>query len=130
MVAVLCAILGAVVGIRVSDAVARRHQHQRAVMSLLAFHAHGMDGAVQAHACANLGAELDSLRHLQRELLLAFPVPYAQDAQFRARADGLASALQKASALQGAARNTDCRITPNQLQPIGTACEDCHHQFD
>ena len=121
VIAVLCAIVGAVVGATASRALARRHQQTHAVMWLAQIHLGRLEQAARAGRCGGRNAELDTLSHLQAELILAFPLAYGQDAEFRARADTLAVALRTAAA-------ADCAAA-RQVQPIRDACDACHHEY-
>jgi cytochrome c556 len=123
MIAVLCAILGAIVGSGVSRAIDRRHQHTRAVMWLAQIHLQRLDQAAQARACQSLEAEVDSLNHLQTELVQAFAPAYRQDGEFRARAEALAGALRNAAA------RADCAASVRRVPQIREACDACHREY-
>jgi len=123
-VAVLCAILGAVVGGGISRAMARRHQQTHAVMWLAQIHLQRLNQAAVPGACRDLGADVDSLNHLQRELIEAFPLAYRQDGEFRVRADALATALHAA-----AAPAADCTAAVRAVTSVRDACDACHREY-
>lgn len=124
VVAVLCAIVGGLVGSGISRAVAQRHQHTHAVMWLAQIHLTRLDLAAQARSCQSLDLELESLRYLRGELVRAFPLVYQQDGEFRRRADALASALRA-----GTTGDADCSAAMRQAKPIREACDACHREY-
>jgi hypothetical protein len=121
---VASALLGAVVGAGVTRALARRHQHARAVMWLAQYHLQGLDAAVASQSCPGFRAQLGSLRFVHGELLQAFPLAVAQDAEFGARAAALQSALQAA-----AADGSECTAMSPQARRIRDACDACHREY-
>jgi hypothetical protein len=120
----LCAIVGGFVGSGITRAVAQRHQHTHAVMWLAQFHLQRLQAERPSPPCQSVGNEFTSLRHLQGEIALAFPLPYLQDTEFRSRTDALASALRDSAAAGG-----DCVAAAKQVKQIEAACDDCHREY-
>ncbi len=124
ILAVLCLIFGAVLGSSVSNYLAQRHQHTRAVMWLSQYHLDRAVAAARAHQCERLSEERMSLVQVYQELRQAFPVAYAQDAQFRARADALKDAAQPSGTPA-----IDCADAGAAIKRIRDACDACHRQY-
>jgi hypothetical protein len=128
VVAGLCTAMGIFVGVGVTRALAQRHQQTHAVMWLSQFHLRQLTGATQRASCQNSTRDIDSLRHLQQELVAAFPSVYRDDAEFRTRADALASALALGTA-PVALPGTDCAAVATRLKAVLAACDDCHREY-
>ena len=120
----LCGVMGGLVGSGITRAVAQRHQHTHAVMWLAQFHLQRMQADRLTPSCQSVSGELDSLRHLQEELVQAFPLPYQQDTEFRSRADALGSALR-----EGTVASSDCKVVAKQIKRIDAACDACHREY-
>jgi len=121
--ATACVLLGALVGGTVARYSARQHQHTRAVMALAQFHLDRLEMAAQRAQCPDYALELQRLGRVYDELLQAFPLAYAQDAEFHRRADALRDALQP---LAGAA--ADCTAAAG-VKRVRDACEECHREY-
>ena len=117
-------ILGVVIGNGVARYTAQRHQHTRAVMALAQFHLEHLAAAARNGQCPDFLQERERLQRVRDELLQAFPLAYAQDAEFRTRAVALESALQSAG---GPAH--DCASAGADAKKIHDACDDCHHEY-
>src|SRR5260221_8216798 len=91
---VLGALLGGFAGKYFVERTEDRHRHARSVMTLLYFHQDRMENAGRAGHCADFAAEHARLVTLQPEIALAFPRAYQQEADFKKKADGLATALR------------------------------------
>src|SRR5665213_1044426 len=124
MVAVLCLMLGAFLGNGVARMTAQRHQHTRAVMGLAQFHLDRLAAAAKGGACPDFNQQREYLLRVYGELLQAFPLAYAQDAQFHTRADALRDALQTPA---GAAQT--CANALADVKTIDDACEACHREY-
>jgi hypothetical protein len=122
--AVLCLMLGAFLGNSVARMTAQRHQHTRAVMGLAHFHLDRLEAAAASGQCPAFNQQRDDLLAVYGELLQAFPLAYAQDAEFHTRADALRDALQPPA---GAARS--CANSAADVKKIGDACDDCHRDY-
>jgi cytochrome c556 len=124
VIAVLCLLLGGAIGSTVSGHLAQRHQHARAVMWLAQIHLDRLATAARAAQCPQFEAERGRLGGVQVELLQAFPLAYAQDADFRAKADAFEGAV-------AAARMPPevCAEAPGRIKPIKDACDACHHDY-
>jgi hypothetical protein len=120
----LCTVVGGFMGSGITRAVAQRHQHTHAVMWLAQFHLQRMQADRLTPSCQSVSGELENLRHLQGELVQAFPLPYLQDTEFRLRADALGSALREDIAAGG-----DCTAVVKQIKRIDAACDACHRQY-
>ena len=121
---VLCLLLGGLAGSSLADHFARRHQHQRAVMWLAQLHLDRMTAAARAGKCQDYDTERSRLGFAQEELVLAFPLAYGQEADFRTQADALGKAVQNARV-----EGTACSGVQTRLQPIHDACEGCHRDY-
>lgn len=124
IVAVLCLMLGAFLGNGVARMTAQRHQHTRAVMGLAQFHFDRLSAAARSGECPGFNQQRDYLLTVYGELLQAFPLAYAQDAQFHTRADALRDALQTPA---GAVRS--CANAVADVRKIDDACDDCHRDY-
>ena len=120
VLAALCAVLGAFIGIGVTRMLAQRHQHTHAVMWLAEYHLQQLSAATTApgSSCQGVARDIDSLRQLQRELVWAFPLAYQQDQEFRQRADALGKAL-----------NSNCSTTAALVKAVSEACDNCHREY-
>jgi hypothetical protein len=124
MVSVLSLMLGAFLGNGVARMTARRHQHTRAVMGLAQFHLDRLAAAARGGVCPDFNQQRDYLLTVYGELLQAFPLAYAQDAEFHKRADALHDALQTPA---GTART--CANAAADVKKIEDGCEDCHREY-
>jgi cytochrome c556 len=124
VIAVLCLLLGGLVGSSVARHFAQRHQHARAVMWLAQIHLDRLETAARAAQCQRFEDEGTRLGVLQEELLLAFPLAYQQEAEFRTRADALGSAVRNARMV-----GSECAAAFTQVKPIRDACEACHRLY-
>jgi hypothetical protein len=124
MVAVLCLMLGAFLGNSVARMTAQRHRHTRAVMGLAAFHLDRLAAAARSGECPAFNQQRDYLLAVYGELLQAFPLAYAQDAEFHTRADTLRDAIQTPA---GDTRN--CANGAADVKKIDDACEACHREY-
>jgi hypothetical protein len=122
--AVLCLMLGAFLGNSLAHMTAQRHQHTRAVMGLAQFHFDRLRAASTNGECPAFNQQRDYLLAVYGELLQAFPLAYAQDAEFHSRADALRDALQPPV---GAARS--CANAAADVKKIDDACEACHRDY-
>jgi hypothetical protein len=122
--AVLCLLLGAFAGNSIARYNAQRHQHTRSVMGLAQFHLGALSAAVRARQCPSFNHERARLGIVYDELLQAFPQAYAQDQEFRARADALRSAVTGA---EGDARS--CASAGADEKSIRDACDACHREY-
>jgi hypothetical protein len=118
--AALCVAFGAFIGIGVTRMLARRHQHTHAVMWLAEYHLQQLRAATTAPggSCPGVVRDIDSLRHLQQELVWAFPLANQQDQEFRQRADALGMAL-----------NANCGTTAALVKAVSEACDNCHREY-
>ena len=122
--AVLCLLLGAFLGNSITRMTARRHQHTRAVMGLAQFHFDRLAAAARAGDCPSFNQQRERLQLVYQELLQAFPLAYAQDAQFHKRTDALRQALQTTD---GAA--SSCASAVADVKIVQDACDDCHRDY-
>jgi hypothetical protein len=122
VITVLFTVLGAMASSAVSRVIAQRHRLQNAVMWLMASHLQQLETGLRTQSCGNAAADLASLRHMQSELLRAFPLSTADEYEFRARANALATAV-------AADPGTDCPVLARQLKRVRGACDDCHREF-
>jgi hypothetical protein len=104
------------------------HRHARSVMTLLGFHQDRLDNAAKAGNCADFGTEHTQLVALQREISLAFPKAYAQEAGFKKSADKLGTVLQAPEAADAAPGT--CPSAATQSQHVSDACDECHKVYD
>ena len=104
------------------------HRHARAVMTLLGFHQERLDNAAKAGNCADFATEHLQLVSLQREIALAFPKAYKEEAGFKKSADGLGTALQAGEAPD--ATPGTCPSAATLSQHISDACDECHKVYD
>lgn len=123
-IAVLCLLVGGLVGSRMTHYAQQRHQQALAVMWLSQLHLDRLTNDARGERCQGFSEERDRLSHLQEELVLAFPLAYRQDADFRKSADKLAAALQDAR-LSG----PGCVSSLTQVKPIRDACDGCHRVY-
>ena len=127
-----CIVLGALLGGLASKYFVERteeqHRHTRSVMTLLFFHQDRMEKAGRADHCADFAAEHARLVTLQPEIALAFPQAYQQEADFRKKADGLATALQ--SVAFGDATPSTCPDAFKRADHVADACDACHKVYD
>jgi cytochrome c556 len=121
---VLCLLLGGLAGSSLARHFAQRHQHARAVMWLAQIHLDRMTAAAQTGQCPVFEAARLRLGLVQQELILAFPLAYEQEADFRLKADALASAVQDAHTQADACSGAKARI-----RPIHDACDACHRDY-
>jgi len=124
MIAVLCLLLGVFLGNGMARMTARRHQHTRAVMGLAQFHLESLAAAARTGDCPSFTQQRQHLLLVYDELLQAFPLAYAQDAEFHTRADALRQALQTS---EGPAAS--CARAAADSKSIADACEDCHREY-
>ena len=120
MLAALCVVLGAFIGIGFTRVMAQRHQHTHAVMWLAEYHLRQLNAATTTpgSTCLVVTRDIDSLRQLQHELVWAFPLAYQQDQEFRGRADALGTAL-----------NANCSTTAALVKAVSEACDNCHREY-
>jgi cytochrome c556 len=124
LIAVLCLLVGALVGSGVARYSAQRHQHTRAVMWLTQIHLDNLATEARVGQCQSFDEERGRLGRLQEELIQAFPLAYRQDADFRSKADALGSAARNARSV-----GTDCAAAMAQVKSIRGACEACHRLY-
>ena len=124
VIAVLCLLLGGLVGSTVAHQYAQRHRHARAVMWLAQVHLDRMSAAARAGQCQDFESERLRLGVVQEELLLAFPLAYRQEADFRKQADAFAGAVRDARTQSGA-----CTGAVGRIKPIQDACKACHRDY-
>ena len=124
IIAVLCLLLGAFLGNGIARMTAQRHQHTRAVMGLAQFHLDRLTAAAKTGECPSFNQERERLLWVYDELLQAFPLAYAQAAEFHTRADALRHALQTTD---GPARS--CASAGADTKTIRDACEACHREY-
>ena len=124
LLAAACVVLGAALGNSVARYVAQQHRHTRAVMTLAQFHLDRLSASVRSGDCAAFNAERGRLSRVYDELLQAFPLVYAQDAEFHTRADALGKAI--AAAVNGGGV---CNNAGAAEKSIRDACDDCHHEY-
>lgn len=117
-------LLGAIIGSAIARYNARQHQHTRAVMALAQFHLDRLGAAAQRAQCADYTLERERLGRIYDELLQAFPLAYAQDAEFHKRADALQGALRPTAGAGG-----DCAGAAAAVKRIRDACDECHHEY-
>ena len=104
------------------------HRHARSVMTLLGFHQERLDNAAKAGNCAEFTTEHTQLVALQREIPLAFPKAYAEEAGFKKSADALGAVLQVPEAADAAPGT--CPTAATQSQHVSDACDECHKVYD
>jgi len=104
------------------------HRHARSVMTLLGFHQERLDNAAKAGNCAEFTTEHTQLVALQREIPLAFPKAYAEEAGFKKSADALGTVLQVPEAADAAPGT--CPTAATQSQHVSDACDECHKVYD
>ena len=121
VIAVACLLLGGLAGNFIARYGALGHEHTRSVMGLEQFHVERLAEAARTGHCQRYAQERDRLLQLQDELIEAFPLAYAQDADFHTRADALGSAVQNAH-VEAAA----CPAASLKVKPIREACNACH----
>ena len=122
--AVALLLLGAVAGNGIARYSAARHQHTRAVMALAQFHFDKLSAAAKSGQCSAFVEERERLFRLYGELLEAFPKTYAQDAEFRKRAEALRDAVHPDLAATG-----ECGSASADARKIDEACDDCHQEY-
>ena len=120
VLAALCVVLGAFIGIGFTRMMARGHQHTHAVMWLAEYHLQQLSAATKTpgDSCQGAARDVDSLRQLQHELVWAFPLAYQQDQEFRGRADALSTAL-----------NANCSAVAALAKAVSEACDNCHREY-
>ena len=124
VIAVLCLLLGGIMGSMVAHQYAQRHPHARAVMWLAQVHLDRMSAAARAGQCQDFESERLRLGVVQEELRLAFPLAYRQEADFRKQADAFAAAVRDARAPSNA-----CNGAEALTKPIQDACKACHRDY-
>jgi len=124
VLSVLCLLVGGFAGSSLARHFAQRHQHARAVMWLAQVHLDRLSAAARAGQCQDFETERRRLGVVQEELLLAFPLAYRQEADFRNQADAFASAVRDARTESNA-----CVSAEGQFKPIHDACEACHRDY-
>ena len=128
----ICIVLGALLGGFTSKYFVERteeqHRHTRSVMTLLFFHQDRMENAGRAGHCADFAAEHARLVMLQPEIALAFPKAYQQEADFKKKADGLATTLQ--SVAYSDATPSACPDAFKRADHVADACDACHKVYD
>jgi hypothetical protein len=124
VLAFICVAFGGLVGSGISRALAQQDKQPHAVMWLSQAHMLRLASAASERSCQSLQGELDSLRFMQGEIQLAFPAEFKQEAEFRARAAALRTALDGVGPI-----GTDCTAAPPKLKPIREACDACHRQY-
>ena len=117
-------IAGAAIGNGITRYNDQRHQHTRAVMALAQFHFERLAAAARAGQCPSLLQERQRLERIYDELLQAFPLAYAQDAEFHKRAEALHGALESAGG-----PGQDCATAHADASKIDDACDDCHREY-
>ena len=123
-IAVLCLLVGGLVGNSAARFSEHQHQHARAVMWLAQIHLDRLTADTRPGQCQAFDTERRRLGPLQEELIQAFPLAYRQDADFHARADALDSAVRNARTV-----GADCAAAETVIKPIRDACVACHHLY-
>ena len=124
IIAVLCLLLGGFVANSIARYTAQQHQHTRSVMGLAQFHLAQFSAAARDGQCSSGNQERERLGSVYLELLQAFPLAYAQDSEFHARADALQTALQSSAGAAGS-----CAGALAQEKAIREACDACHREY-
>jgi cytochrome c556 len=124
IVAVLSAMIGGLLGSGIARALAQQHKQAHAVMWLAQAHLLRLASAAATRSCQALSGEIDALRYLHGELQYAFPEALQQDAEFRARAEALRTALDRVPAA-----GSDCALEQQQVSTIREACDACHLEY-
>jgi cytochrome c556 len=124
--AALCLLLGAFLGTSVAHFSAQRHQHTRSVMGLAQFHLARLAAAAHSGQCQDFNRERERLAWVYDELTQAFPLAYAQDPQFRSRADALRNAVKMPDA---PARPCTGATASADEKTIHDACDACHREY-
>ena len=115
-------LFGAFAGNEVAHFAAARHQPARAVMLLARFHLDRLSAAVKSGQCGAVPQERELLLGMYNEIPAAFPKSYAQDSQFRIRADSLRDAVHSEPP-----NGSDCSAAA--VKKIDDACEACHRDY-
>ena len=130
--AIIYIVLGALLGGFSAKFVMQRfeaeHRHAHSVMTLLGFHQERLDAAAKAGHCDEFTTEHTQLVSLQREIALAFPKTYVEEAGFKKSADALGTVLQAGEAADAAPGA--CPTAVARAKQVGDACEDCHKVYD
>jgi hypothetical protein len=122
--AALCLLLGVFLGDGIARYNAQRHQHTRSVMGLAQYHLNRLAAAARAGRCQDFNQERERLSWVYEELLQAFPLAYAQDTEFHARAEALRSAVQAGNGDAG-----HCLSATADEKAIHDACDACHREY-
>jgi len=120
--AVALLLLGALAGNEVARYAAGRHQPARSVMRLAQFHFDRLSTIVKSGQCKDLPVQRERLVGIYSEILEAFPLAYAQDPEFRKRADGLRDILRSQ-------QSDAAGCTSEGIKQIDDACEACHRDY-
>jgi cytochrome c556 len=121
--AALCLLLGAFLGSSIAHFTAQRHQHTRSVMGLAQFHLGRLSAAARDGQCQEFNQERERLARVYDELIQAFPLAYAQDMEFRTRADALRDAVKTPDAARS------CTNAGAVDKTIRDACDACHREY-
>jgi hypothetical protein len=122
LIAAMLLLVGGLVGNSLARYAASRHRHARAVMTLAQFHLNGLRAAARSGSCPALRAERERLLRAYDELVQAFPLAYAQDEEFRQRAEALRVAARGENA-------ANCTDAARVVSAIARTCEDCHREY-
>lgn len=123
--AAACLILGALAGNGIERYTVSQHKHTRAVMNLAAFHMGRLSDAAKAGQCPVFVGERERLFRISDELLDAFPKAYAEDPEFKKRADALRQAIHPDNAA-----TSECGSAAADAKKIDEACDECHREYD
>jgi hypothetical protein len=115
---------GAIGANMVGRSVALRHAYPRGVMNLMQHHLASMQRALRSGQCSAGAAHLDRLDAIDGEITEAF-ADTQTDAGFAQATQHLREAVARARA----AAPQDCRALAAAIEPIGRACDDCHHRY-
>jgi hypothetical protein len=124
--AALCLLLGAFLGTSIAHFSAQRHQHTRSVMGLAQFHLAALAAAARSGQCQDFNRERQRLAWVYDELTQAFPLAYAQDPEFRTRADALREAVKAPDALARPCTGATARADEKTIRD---ACDACHREY-
>jgi cytochrome c556 len=122
--AVALLLLGGAAGNSIARYSAAQHQHTRAVMALAQFHFERLSAAAKSGVCSDFVEERERLFRVYAELLEAFPKTYAQDAEFRRRAEAFRDAVHPDLAATG-----ECGSAAADARKIDQACDACHQEY-